>query len=745
MQSNRRTQPRNDINLIVEIKSPAGLENYHLGMTKNISAEGFTLESQNYNIKPGQVLEIDIKLPDSDQSIAAIGKVLWVKVTEFECHTGIIFMRLDEEAKNRMAQLFSSAEPAPEIDMHHDHVPDSRTTNIEGPVSEAVSTSSDTNVPVNDALSIPEDSHIADNIQPFPPDGKIIQPAAISDTKENIPLHYSRDEISREEPPRFSAPEVKRRSAAKILARKKRNHVPLAIISIVTVVAIASVLGAMKWKSKAPAPDPALTALNETEPVIINQEPAQLETPGVQDSGKEQEIADDVSGEGPPIIRAAAKPDNELKEKGLHKESVPIQIPGNQPPAPELNETVTIIIESPPESSASSIPHAPAVNKDIPTVKHTEATAKEIEIIPADNKPETISIPETETNQAYLEHLRQIRQEYEKTQKSSEVTKQDEEKAPFQINENKDHSPEISVPEAPEPITDRTVIAKAGQSDTMSSAMNDTLSGTEPGPWETGIASAALDAKKSVSEQLSSSPDDTEKETINEMPDEITLLPAAGEKQNPAPGSITSSISPQTIKDNNTREIIASSTAGAIKRFDETFDHNANDWDIFNTGSASAQIRDGAYIIENKRKEGAHLILHHQDFPAASDFSIETSIRLLKKSAASSFGLVFGASDSFNNYAFQITTNRHYIVRNFHEGISKEMTMGNKGAADFNISTLNKLKIVRRGDNMRFYINDNLVDTITDLRLYGKRVGFIIDGRSKIAVEHMHSEIQVSN
>ena len=745
MQSNRRKQPRDDLNLIVEIKSPAGIENYHLGMTKDISAEGFTLESQNYNIKQGQILEIDIKLPDSNLSVSAIGKVIWVKVMKFECHTGIKFMRLDEEAKNRIAQLCSSAEPAPAFDMHHDHVPDSNSSKIDGTNSGAVNTSSNINVPVHDEPFIPEDLHNADNTQPVQADENITQSDEITETKENMSMSYGRDEISRKEPPPYLEPAVKRRSAAKVSARKKRSHVPLAVISIVTVIAIASVLGAMKWKSKAPAPDSAQTAFNETEPVIINQEPAQLETPGVQDSGKEKEIADYVSGEGPPIIRAAAKPDNGLKETGLPQESVPIHIPGNQSPIPEQDETVTIIIEAPPESSAASIPNTTAVKKDIPMVKNTAATGKELEIIPANNKPETISIPEANTKQAYLKNLKQIRQEYEKTQKSSAVTKQDVEKAPARINENQGHSTIIHVPEAPEPATDSTVIAKAGPSDKMNISGNNILPDAEPGPRETGIASAEQEAKKSVSEPLSSAPDFTEKEILKEIPDEKKPLPAAEEKQNTAPGSITSSISPQTLKDNNTREIISSSTAGTMKSYDEPFDHNTNDWDIFNTGSASAQIRDGSYIIENKRKEGAHLLLHHQDFPIASDFSIETSIRLLKKSAAASFGLVFGARDSFNNYTFQITTNRIYMVRNFHQGISREMTMGNKEASHFNISTLNKLKIVRSGDTVSFYINDKLVDTITDLHLYGKRVGFIIDGRSKIAVEHMHSEIQAAN
>jgi hypothetical protein len=195
----------------------------------------------------------------------------------------------------------------------------------------------------------------------------------------------------------------------------------------------------------------------------------------------------------------------------------------------------------------------------------------------------------------------------------------------------------------------------------------------------------------------------------------------------------------------NGGKTLSSPTAKTMKSYEEPFDHNTNGWDTFNTASASAQIHNGAYIIENKRKEGAHLLFHHQDFPAASDFLMETSIILLESSASASFGLIFGAKDSFNNYAFQITTNRLYLVRNYHQGIPREMTIGKNGAETINVYTLNKLKIIRSGNNMSFYINDKIVDKITDLNLYGKRFGFIIDGQSKLAVEHMHSEVQVAN
>lgn len=746
MNIDTRIQPRYDLNLIVEIKSHTGTENYHLGMTKNISAEGFTLESQNYNIQPGHILKIDIKHPDNKLSISAIGKGVWVKVTEFECLTGIIFMGLDEHAKNRIAQLYSSAMPKPANDMHHNHVPDSNSSKIESVISEAVNTASNINVPVNDDPSIPEDSHNAYNRRAILTDGIIEQPAAITKTKENIPLSYGRDEISRKEPPRYSAPAVKSRTAAKVSARKKHSDLPFAVISIVTVIAIASVLGVMKWKSKAPAPDSSQIAFNETNPAIINKEPSQIETLSIQDIEEAKEIANYISGKEQPIISAPTEQENELNDTGFYQESVTINDIGIQSPEPEQDETVTKKNEAPPESSAASVSKTPAVKIDTSTAKDAVAARKEIESIPGNDKPGKIIIPATVTKQASLKKIRQkIMRNYKQTQKPSAVTKRDVEMAPARINDNQGPSPVIKVPETPKPVIDSTVIAEAGRSDNMRMSRNDTISAAEPGLRDTVIASAAQDNKKSVSEPVSSAPAPPMKNTLQGIPDKIKLLPSAEEKQVYARGSITFRDSPQKLEANKTSEIISSSTSGMMKSYDEPFDNNTNDWDIFNTGSASAHIRNGAYIIENKREKGAHLLLHHDEFPAVSDFSIETSIRLLKNSATASFGLIFGAEDSLNNYAFQITTNRLYIVRNYDQGISREMTMEKKGTADFNIYTLNKLKIIKSGNNMSFYINNKIIDKITDLHLYGKRIGFIITGRSKIAVEHMHSEIQLAN
>jgi hypothetical protein len=751
MSRERRKQSRYDLNLIVEIKSRTGTDNYHLGMTKNISADGFTFESQNYNILQGQVLEIDIKLRHSNLSVSALGKAVWVKVTEFECLTGITFVGLDEEARNRIVQLFSSAEPEPTIDMHHNYVPESYTSEIDNAISAAVSKAPNINVPVNDEPSIPEDLHIADN-ETIAPAVKETEQTTAAEPPEHSPVLSEHDLIREKETP---VQAVRSRTPAEVSARKKRSYLPIGITAAVLVIAIALVFGIMIWKSKDSTPSSSQVALNETIPATIEESPSLIETPPLQDfTGVEQtestpenkDIEHDQSVIEQPIVIAAVEQDNILDDPGLPLESVPIIETGKQSPELEQDKTVTVTNDGPPESSAASIAKTPALKKDVPTLKDAEAARKEIKSIPENNKPGKIIIPETNRRQAYLKYVRQrIQQEAKQTQKPSAVIEKAVKEKSVRSDTLTEPAPAHKLPETMTPFTDSTDIAKAIPPDKINIPGTDNSTADKPEPREIIIDTIDQTLNETVSEQVSSSPATPVKETIKDIPDKKKPLPTEVEKQVPALGSIALRVIPQKFDDNKTRAIISSSTAKTMKNYDEPFDNNTNSWDTFNTSSASAQIHNGVYIIENKREEGAHLILHQNDFPAASDFLMETSIRLLKSSATASFGLIFGAKNSFNNYSFQITTNRLYIVRNYHQGISMEMTMGKKGAANINIYGLNKLKIIRSGNNMSFYINDKLVDKITDLNLYGKRFGFIIDGQSKIAVEHMYSEIQVVN
>jgi len=187
--------------------------------------------------------------------------------------------------------------------------------------------------------------------------------------------------------------------------------------------------------------------------------------------------------------------------------------------------------------------------------------------------------------------------------------------------------------------------------------------------------------------------------------------------------------------------------------FEESFNKNTDSWDIFDTKMASAQIKGGEYLIENKRKTGPHIMFYY-DFPLDLNFTTEVSIRAVKSAGSysyglvvkapdkHSYGLVFGAKDTLNNYTFQIRENGSYSISKYKNGALQALSSGKIKDTAYNQNASNILKIVRQGNNTRFFINNNFIDEISNLSFFGNKAGFIVDGESRIAVNKIRTQIQ---
>lgn len=108
MHFERRRYNRFNIFLIVDIESLYDDRPYFLGLTRNISYDGFTFESQNYDLNPGDILQFTLKHPHRDISVKVNGRLVWKNETGFECITGVRFINLDDSTKSRIFELISS-------------------------------------------------------------------------------------------------------------------------------------------------------------------------------------------------------------------------------------------------------------------------------------------------------------------------------------------------------------------------------------------------------------------------------------------------------------------------------------------------------------------------------------------------------------------------------------------------------------------------------------------------------------
>jgi hypothetical protein len=172
------------------------------------------------------------------------------------------------------------------------------------------------------------------------------------------------------------------------------------------------------------------------------------------------------------------------------------------------------------------------------------------------------------------------------------------------------------------------------------------------------------------------------------------------------------------------------------------FDNNEDKtWEIFNTTMASARIEDGHYYIENKSETGKYVTLNAYDFPLDRKFILEVAMKTVRASGNHSYGFVMGAKDAGNNYTFQISSNGFYSIKRYYKGAPQELSGGRIKDMVFQKNSYNTLKLEKQGSTIRFYINDNYVGEVSDLSPPGKKMGFIVEGKSEVAVDYTRTQM----
>jgi outer membrane protein OmpA-like peptidoglycan-associated protein len=105
MQPEKRKYTRTDIFLIINFSLIHNSYEYALGVSRNYSDDGFSLESHNFDYKPGQLLECTIKHPGSDASVSILGEIVWKKDGWYDAVMGIKFLHMDNNNLKAIREL----------------------------------------------------------------------------------------------------------------------------------------------------------------------------------------------------------------------------------------------------------------------------------------------------------------------------------------------------------------------------------------------------------------------------------------------------------------------------------------------------------------------------------------------------------------------------------------------------------------------------------------------------------------
>jgi len=172
-----------------------------------------------------------------------------------------------------------------------------------------------------------------------------------------------------------------------------------------------------------------------------------------------------------------------------------------------------------------------------------------------------------------------------------------------------------------------------------------------------------------------------------------------------------------------------------IISFNEHFDNNSNNWDIIQTSAAYVRLLGGKYYIQSRRKSGAYIILNGPGISTNHNFEIETHARSLNPSDDNSFGLIFGAKDKEDFFAFQMLSEDEYSIRKYYRGVSLELARGEIHSKPEAQDIFTVLKVKSNENKLRFFINDNYVDEVSDISFSNRKTGFFITGKTEIVIE----------
>jgi outer membrane protein OmpA-like peptidoglycan-associated protein len=107
MSIDRRQSERSDIFLNVELKPFKKTITECHGVTDNISCGGLSLGSQGCDFKPGEIMEMKLKHPQSDLSFSVEGKIVWKREAWYKSVTGIEFEDIDKDRKSGIAEFIT--------------------------------------------------------------------------------------------------------------------------------------------------------------------------------------------------------------------------------------------------------------------------------------------------------------------------------------------------------------------------------------------------------------------------------------------------------------------------------------------------------------------------------------------------------------------------------------------------------------------------------------------------------------
>ncbi len=707
MEEERRKAKRLEIFLMVDIQSTGEKINYYLGMTKNLSADGFSFESQNYDIKIGALLELELKDTDDDFYVHTIGKIVWKKATDHECLLGVKFQGLEKEAADSIRVMTGDVEKVnDEIPVHAS----ASSTEAEEMEVEEASDQQDGVISssLNQVLSesVAQDSEENKAVAPEEPIVETIVPAS-------QPHESPIEERVKEGKPVLGNVQGHKYKTTRKKAEGSQWYIKAAVIAAV-IIAIPSFTLFREMMSDAPDKD-STEEIAQPLQVVAIPELSEVEMVGAPSLSDEEDTMVPEQSSGEVMVG------DSVEESIVVAQSIPEIASPRILAEPELKKTM-------PENKALTVEPKVVVSKLAPNkspvsqdsgksqaLMAVETIAKRIRSsVPAQTLtpvPEVVPEVVVSKEAQSVTRAKSVETIIKTDEKAVAKTKVDVSKV-----EAVDKIPE-KAPSAAIPV--QTVLPEATVVKVAKEAV------------DTGLVALKIKSDNAVV----SSPNSLNQEEVAPI---MLSVKKIEENKVEAPAIMLS-----VKKTEENKVPVPAEPEGLIDEFisyEDNFNDNANNWYEFTTNAASVRVEDGEYLLENKRDTGAHIVFHYYEFSHDNDFTIEAPVRTVGASGDYSYGFVFGGKDVFSNYVFQISDDQMFSVVRNQNGKPEKLAAGSLRGLSANL--YNTIKIKTEGETARFYINGKLIAVLKNLSYDGNQIGFILDGKSSIAIDRASARIK---
>lgn len=107
LQSKRKFR-RFDLPLIVKFRPTSGKTQYSLGLLKNISCDGLSIEAREFNFVQGESLEMELKFSQDNTAVSLLGDVMWKRKDGNISYAGVKFLAQSEDIQHEAMEKISS-------------------------------------------------------------------------------------------------------------------------------------------------------------------------------------------------------------------------------------------------------------------------------------------------------------------------------------------------------------------------------------------------------------------------------------------------------------------------------------------------------------------------------------------------------------------------------------------------------------------------------------------------------------